>query len=129
MNQPGILDFLHEMKQEVLEPRNVMTVAEAPGVPIEQIHEYVDEQNGVFNMIFQFDHVDLDAKPMAKGIYHPWKLTEFKHALSKWQIETANKGWMALLWRIMIMCVRFQNSVTTGYTIKTQLKCWLPIIS
>lgn len=96
LNQPGILDFLHEMKQEVLEPRNVMTVAEAPGVPIEQIHEYVDEQNGVFNMIFQFDHVDLDAKPMAKGIYHPWKLTEFKHALSKWQIETANKGWMAL---------------------------------
>ncbi|BCG58580.1 alpha-glucosidase [Paenibacillus sp. URB8-2] len=96
LNQPGILDFLHEMKREVLEPRNVMSVAEAPGVPIEQIHDYVDEQSGVFNMIFQFDHVDLDVKPMARGIYHPWKLTDFKHALSKWQRETANKGWMAL---------------------------------
>ncbi|AKG34173.1 alpha-glucosidase [Paenibacillus durus] len=96
LNQPGILDFLHEMKREVLKPRNVMTVAEAPGVPIEQIHDYVDEQSGVFNMIFQFDHVDLDVKPTAKGIYHSWKLTDFKHALSKWQTETAGRGWMAL---------------------------------
>ncbi|MNO19370.1 Oligo-1,6-glucosidase [compost metagenome] len=96
LNQPGILDFLREMRQKVLEPHEVMTVAEAPGVPIEQILDYVDERQGVFNMIFQFDHVDLDAKPLAKGIYHPWKLTDFKQALSKWQTATAGRGWMAL---------------------------------
>lgn len=96
MNQPGILDFLQEMKRKVLEPRNVMTVAEAPGVPLEQVPDYIDEKNGVFNMIFQFDHVDLDIKPMAKGVYHPWDLTDFKQALSGWQYETSKYGWMAL---------------------------------
>lgn len=96
LNQPGILGFLHEMKGQVLEPRGVMTVAEAPGVPIEHIPDYLDEKNGVFNMIFQFDHVDLDIKPMLKGTYHAWELTDFKKALSKWQVETAKYGWMAL---------------------------------
>lgn len=96
MNQPGIMDFLHEMKRKVLEPRNVMTVAEAPGVPLEQVPDYIDEQNGVFNMIFQFDHVDLDMKPLSKGVYHQWELTDFKRALSGWQHETSKYGWMAL---------------------------------
>jgi oligo-1,6-glucosidase len=96
LNQPGILDFLHEMKRKVLEPRSAITVAEAPGVPIEQVRDYLDEKNGVFDMIFQFEHVDLDIKPMSKGTYQEWDLTDFKQALSKWQVETAEYGWMAL---------------------------------
>lgn len=96
LNQPGILDFLREMKEKVLKPREMMTVAEAPGVPIEQIPDYLDDETGVFNMIFQFDHVDIDMKPDARGVYHPWKLFEFKQTLTKWQLETAKYGWMAL---------------------------------
>lgn len=96
LNQPGILDFLQEMNREVLRPRNVMTVAEAPGVPVEQVQDYLDENSGVFTMLIQFDHVDLDAKPDAKCVYHPWKLTDFKRAMSRWQEETGKYGWLAL---------------------------------
>lgn len=96
LNQPGILEFLQEMKEKVLKPRGLMTVAEAPGVPIEQIPDYLDEETGVFNMIFQFDHVDIDIKPDAPGVYHPWRLSEFKQTLTKWQLETAKYGWLAL---------------------------------
>lgn len=96
LNQPGILDFLREMKAEVLEPRSAMTVAEAPGVPLSQVPEYLDERDGVFTMLFQFDHVDLDMKPGEKAVYHPWRLSDFKRALSGWQRETGRYGWMAL---------------------------------
>ncbi|AJY77809.1 alpha-glucosidase [Paenibacillus beijingensis] len=96
LNQPGILDFLREMNREVLKARNVMTVAEAPGVPVEQVPEYLDENSGVFTMLFQFDHVDLDMKPHTKAVYHPWKLTDFKRELSKWQAENGKYGWLAL---------------------------------
>ncbi|WP_019534629.1 glycoside hydrolase family 13 protein [Paenibacillus ginsengihumi] len=96
LNQPGILDFLREMKQEVLAPRDAVTVAEAPGVPLSQVPAYLDEREGVFSMLFQFDHVDLDMKPGPKAVYHPWRLTDFKRALADWQRETVKYGWMAL---------------------------------
>lgn len=96
LNEPGILDFLREMKREVLEPRNAVTVAEAPGVPLSQVPDYLDEGEGVFSMLFQFDHVDLDMKPGPKAVYHPWRLTDFKRALAGWQRETEKYGWMAL---------------------------------
>lgn len=96
LNQDGILDFLREMKQEVLEPRGAITVAEAPGVPLEQIGDFVDETDGVFTMLFQFNHVDLDIKPGGKAEFVDWDMKKFKDALSLWQQESNRHGWMGL---------------------------------
>lgn len=96
LNQPGIMDFLQEMKQKALKPRGAVTVAEAPGVPVSQVKEYLDQETGVFNMIFQFDHTELDIKGVQKGKLRKWELTEFKGALAKWQSETEAFGWLAL---------------------------------
>ncbi|WP_411350319.1 glycoside hydrolase family 13 protein [Paenibacillus sp. WLX2291] len=96
LNRPGIMDFLQEMKREVLVPHQAMTVAEAPGVPIDDVDQYVDEDEGVFNMIFQFDHVDLDLNPEEQGMYQHWNLTDFKRVLSHWQEATSRNSWMAL---------------------------------
>lgn len=96
LNQEGILDFLREMKQEVLEPRGAITVAEAPGVPLSQIPDFVDETDGVFTMLFQFNHVDLDIKPGGKAEFIDWDMKKFKDALSLWQRESNKHGWMGL---------------------------------
>lgn len=96
LNQPGIIDFLQEMKHKVLKPREAVTVAEAPGVPVSQIENYLHNDKGVFNMIFQFDHVDLDIKGLPKGELKKWELVEFKESLAKWQSGTETFGWMAL---------------------------------
>lgn len=96
LNQPGIMDFLQEMKQKALKPRNAVTVAEAPGVPVSQVKEYLDQEKGVFNMMFQFDHTELDIKGVKRGELKKWELVDFKGALAKWQIETEAFGWMAL---------------------------------
>ncbi|MBN2981948.1 MULTISPECIES: alpha-glucosidase [Cohnella] len=96
LNQPGILDFLGEMKERVLAPRGVVTVAEAPGVPIEEIPRYVDEKDGVFSMLFQFDHIELDLEPGRKGVLRSFEVKEFKAALAKWQYESNKSGWLGL---------------------------------
>ncbi|PAK52039.1 alpha-glucosidase [Paenibacillus sp. 7541] len=96
LNQEGILDFLRELKQEALEPRSAITVAEAPGVPLEQIRDFVDETDGVFTMLFQFSHVDLDIKPGGKAEFTDWDMKKFKEALSLWQRESNRHGWMGL---------------------------------
>ncbi|WP_194544963.1 alpha-glucosidase [Paenibacillus sp. JZ16] len=96
LNQEGILDFLRELKQAALEPRGAITVAEAPGVPLEQIHDFVDDTDGVFTMLFQFNHVDLDIKPGGKAEFIDWDMKKFKDALSLWQRESNRHGWMGL---------------------------------
>ncbi len=96
LNRIGITDFLQEMKREALLPHGALTVAEAPGVPVADMEHYVDEEHGAFNMIFQFDHVDLDWSMYERATYKPWKLSRFKQALSNWQTATAERSWMAL---------------------------------
>ncbi len=96
LNRPGITDFLQEMKREALLPHGALTVAEAPGVPVADMEHYVDEEHGAFNMIFHFDHVDLDRSMYERATYTPWKLSRFKQALSDWQTATAKRSWMAL---------------------------------
>ena len=92
-NQPGILDFLHEFKREVLYGRDIFTVGEANGVPPEELSEWVGD-SGVFDMLFEFSHQTL-AFGEAEIWSHPveWKLTDLKRALSASQRATAENGW------------------------------------
>lgn len=59
MNQPGIHDWLQEMKDESLSHYDIMTVGEANGVNPDNADEWVGEDKGKFNMIFQFEHLGL----------------------------------------------------------------------
>ena len=62
LNQPGIQTYLEELKKNTFDHYDIMTVGEANGVSIEEADIWVGEANGKFNMIFQFDHVDLWGK-------------------------------------------------------------------
>src|SRR5699024_12207794 len=62
MNRPGIQSFLQELKEETFKHYDIMTVGEANGVSVEEADNWVGEENGVFNMIFQFEHLDLWGK-------------------------------------------------------------------
>lgn len=92
-NTPGILDYLHEFKQEVEEGKDIFTVGEANGVAADQLHQWVGK-DGVFDMIFEFSHVNVK---FADGeVWHKtkdWKLTELKQAIAASQANTASDGW------------------------------------
>lgn len=92
MNQPGIQTFLRELKQKTFSHYDIMTVGEANGVGIDEAEDWVGEDDGIFNMIFQFEHLDLWGKSAVGGIDMP----KLKQALSKWQDGLEGRGWNAL---------------------------------
>ena len=92
MNQKGIDVFLTELKQETFDQYDIMTVGEANGVKAEEADAWVGEKNGYFNMIFQFEHLDLWGKNTDSGI----NLPALKEILTKWQTALDQKGWNAL---------------------------------
>ncbi|MFD2616485.1 glycoside hydrolase family 13 protein [Terrilactibacillus laevilacticus] len=92
MNREGIDVFLEELKRETFDHYNIMTVGEANGVKVEQAEEWVGEENGYFDMIFQFDHLGL----WGKGAGGKLDIIALKKTLTKWQKGLENIGWNAL---------------------------------
>ncbi|MDY3002501.1 MAG: alpha-glucosidase [Romboutsia timonensis] len=89
MNVEGIHDYLRELKENTFSKYDIMTVGEANGVKAEQANDWVGENDGKFNMLFQFEHIDL------------WNSSEFnlpnlKKVWNKWQVNLENDGWNAL---------------------------------
>ncbi|NFH80962.1 alpha-glucosidase [Clostridium botulinum] len=92
MNFPGIHRFLAELADNTFEKYDIMTVGEANGVDSEEAELWVGEEDGKFNMVFQFEHLDLwdydsDNKLSVVGL---------KKALTKWQNNLNGVGWNAL---------------------------------
>ena len=92
MNRPGIQTYLEELKEKTFENYDIMTVGEANGVSIEQADEWVGEKKGKFDMIFQFEHLDLWGKSATGGL----DIHGLKQTLSKWQKGLEGIGWNAL---------------------------------
>ncbi|WHZ03933.1 alpha-glucosidase [Neobacillus sp. YX16] len=98
MNGPRIHEFLHEMNQEVLSNYPAMTVGEMPGASPDFAISYTDPDRKEVNMIFTFEHMDLDSAPGGKWNLKPLHLPDLKENLAKWQTALHNKGWNSLYW-------------------------------
>jgi oligo-1,6-glucosidase len=96
MNGPRVHEFLQEMNREVLSKYDIMTVGETPGVTPEEGVLYTGEDRNELNMIFQFEHMDLDSGPGGKWDIQPWTLADLKKTMSKWQKELEGRGWNSL---------------------------------
>ncbi|WP_374008586.1 alpha-glucosidase [Leifsonia sp. LS-T14] len=97
---PRIHEFLQEMHQRVFLGRGdrYLTVGEMPGVDVEQARQFTDPRSGELDMVFQFEHVDLDHGPGGKWDYRPSTVLDLKRNLSKWQEGLADVGWNSLYW-------------------------------
>ncbi|MBM7557437.1 glycoside hydrolase family 13 protein [Halanaerobacter jeridensis] len=98
VNGPRVHEYLKEMNQEVLSNYDIMTVGETPGVSPKEGAKYVGEDRDELNMVFQFEHVDIDVGPDGKwGKIDEWQLTDLKEIMSKWQYEMEERdGWNSL---------------------------------
>ena len=97
-NGPRVHDYLQEMNQKVLSNYDIMTVGETPGVSPQEGAKYVAEDRDELDMVFQFEHVDIDIGPDGKwGKIGEWQLTDLKDIMSKWQYEMEERnGWNSL---------------------------------
>ncbi|GAA1783155.1 alpha-glucosidase [Nostocoides veronense] len=97
---PRLLEFLQEMHAAVFaeRPAGLLTVGEMPGVTVDLAADYTDAANQALDMVFQFEHVELDSGPGGKWDLRPLKLSTLKASLGRWQAGLAERGWNSLYW-------------------------------
>lgn len=97
-NGPRVHEYLQEMNQKVLSKYNLLTVGECAGVTVDEAKKYANLEGSELNMVFQFEHMDLDGGETFKWNEQKICLTDLKTTLSKWQNELYGKAWNSLYW-------------------------------
>ncbi|RDU35968.1 glucohydrolase [Neobacillus piezotolerans] len=92
MNVNGIDELLSEFSARTIKNYEVMTVGEANGVKLVDADKWVGEEKGHFNMIFQFEFLDLWDKKTKDSV----DVKALKRVLTKWQKGLEGRGWNAL---------------------------------
>ena len=82
-NGPRLFEFLQEMKEQVLSSYDILTVGETPAVTPQDAIVLTNEETGFLSMVFQFEHMDLDADREG-GLTRPqlphWNLLELNRS-------------------------------------------------
>jgi len=89
------LGHLGEMKRQVLDAYDVMTVGETPNVSVEDAVSLTHHDSGPLNMVFQFEHMGLDSGH-GKWDLKPLALADLKATFTRWQHGLAESGWNSL---------------------------------
>ena len=97
-NGPMAHEYIREMNREVLSHYDIMTVGETPGVTTEEARKYAASDGSELNMVFQFEHMDLDNGGLGKWTPGRCRLTDLKTVLGKWQTELYGAAWNSLYW-------------------------------
>ncbi|KAJ5092416.1 glycoside hydrolase superfamily [Penicillium alfredii] len=97
-NGPRIHEFLREMYDQALAPYgDIMTVGELANTPDpKQVLGYVGASAKELSMVFHLDigHIGMGPSLEDKYIFHPWKLTQMKSIVEKWQsFVEGTDGW------------------------------------
>jgi oligo-1,6-glucosidase len=74
-----------------------LTVGEMPGVTVEQAQRFTDPARGEVDMVFQFEHVQVDTGT-TRWDHRGLKLTDLKRSLARWQEGLEERGWNSLYW-------------------------------
>ena len=93
-------EFLAEMNAAVgLDEHHLLTVGEMPGSTVETARRITDRDRHGLNMVFTFEHVNLDRDPEGSKFDHvPLDLVALKRNLESWQVGLADVGWNSLYW-------------------------------
>ena len=96
-NLEKVHTLLRELNDKVLYLYDIMTVGETSGLGPEQALDYIGNERHELNMVFQFEHMQLDSATGGTGKWEltPWNLLDLKNIMSKWQTVLHEKGWNA----------------------------------
>ena len=97
-NGPHVHEYLQEMRREVLDGRETLTVGECSGVTLDEAKKYARSDGKELNMVFQFEHMDVDADGTNKWADKKMDLRDLKKILTKWQKGLDTIAWNSLFW-------------------------------
>ena len=81
-NGPRVHEYLQEMNRNVLSRYDLLTVGECAGVTVEEAKKYAGLDGAELNMVFQFEHMNLDGGETFKWNDQKIDLRELKQTLS-----------------------------------------------
>jgi oligo-1,6-glucosidase len=85
---PKSHEILNKLRKEVIDNYDVMTVGETPFVTPKDGHKYVNNSRNELDMIFHFEHVDLND-------FNDKNFIKFKDIQSKWYKVQEKGGWLS----------------------------------
>ncbi|MEY8522308.1 alpha-glucosidase [Lachnospiraceae bacterium 38-10] len=97
-NGPHVHEYLQEMRKKVLNRADTITVGECSGVTVEEARKYANSDETELNMVFQFEHMDVDAGEKGKWTDRRADLRDLKAVLTKWQKALEDAAWNSLYW-------------------------------
>lgn len=97
-NGPHVHEYLQEMREKVLNNADTITVGECSGVTLEEAKKYARSDEKELNMVFQFEHMDVDADGSNKWTDKKMNLRDMKAVLTKWQKGLEEIAWNSLFW-------------------------------
>ena len=95
---PHVHEYLREMNERVLSKYDIMTVGETPCVTVEDGRKFTAADRRELNMVFNFDHVDVENGSGSKWTDKRFKLKDLKDILARWQYGLEDEGWNSLYW-------------------------------
>ncbi|MNM76087.1 Oligo-1,6-glucosidase [compost metagenome] len=96
LNYDGLLDYVDDLCEQVFNRYDIMTVGEMNGASAQQGEDWVGEQHGRLNMIFQFEHVKLWETSHQQSPDAGLDVMGLKDIFTRWQTLLEGKGWNAL---------------------------------
>lgn len=109
-NGKHVHEYLQEMNREVLRGKELITVGECSGVTLEEAKKYANAEGTELNMVFQFEHTDVDSEPDTKWTLKKMYLPDLKKNLGKWQ-----KGLQDIAWNSQFFCNHDQPRVVSRH--------------
>ena len=97
-NGPHVHEYLQEMREKVLNRKETITVGECSGVTLEEAKKYASSDGKELNMVFQFEHMDVDADANTKWTDKKMDLRDMKEVLTRWQKGLEDIAWNSLFW-------------------------------
>ena len=98
-NGPHVHEYLQEMRQKALNNADTITVGECSGVTLEEAKKYAKSDEKELNMVFQFEHMDVDSDEKAgKWTTRKMDLRNLKKILTRWQKGLQDIAWNSLYW-------------------------------
>jgi oligo-1,6-glucosidase len=94
-NGPRVHEFLREMRREVLQHYDVMTIGEGLGIRPEQANDYVGSDRDELDLVFHFDHAWIDRSEHDLFVPRAWTLPELKRCIAKWDDAIGTRGWLS----------------------------------
>lgn len=97
-NGPHVHEYLQEMREKVLNRADTITVGECSGVTLEEAKKYARSDGKELNMVFQFEHMDVDADGTNKWSAKKMDLRDLKEVMTRWQKGLEEIAWNSLFW-------------------------------